>query len=76
LIGPVIGAVAVNALKSWATRAYPDWWLIILGVTFILVVLFMPKGIVGLPAQIKQWLQRFKTKTPEESTEIPNATAP
>ena len=76
LIGPVIGAVAVNALKSWATRAYPDWWLIILGVTFILVVLFMPKGIVGLPAQIKQWIQRFKTKTPEESTEIPNATAP
>jgi urea transport system permease protein len=52
LIGPVIGAVAVNAMKSWATRAYPDLWLLFLGLTFILVTLFMPGGIVGLPAQL------------------------
>ena len=24
LIGPIIGAIGVNALKSWATRAFPD----------------------------------------------------
>ena len=24
LIGPILGAVGINALKSWATRAYPD----------------------------------------------------
>ncbi len=62
LIGPVIGAFAVNAMKSWATRAYPDLWLIFLGSTFILVTLFMPRGIVGLPAQLgglkKRWLNR------------------
>ena len=52
LIGPVIGAIAVNALKSWATRAYPDLWLIILGGMFVIVVLFLPKGIVGLPMQL------------------------
>ena len=52
LIGPIIGAIAVNALKSWATRAYPDLWLIILGALFVIVVLFLPKGIVGLPAQL------------------------
>ena len=48
LIGPILGAVFVNALKSWATRAYPDLWLIILGVMFILVVLFLPRGLVGV----------------------------
>lgn len=48
LIGPILGAVFVNALKSWATRAFPDLWLIILGVMFIFVVLFMPRGLVGL----------------------------
>ena len=53
LVGPVIGAIFVNGLKSWATRAYPDLWLIILGVLCILVVLFMPKGIVGLFGQIR-----------------------
>jgi len=51
LIGPVVGAIAVNALKSWATRAYPDLWLIILGAMFVIVVLFLPKGLVGLPSQ-------------------------
>src|SRR4029077_19291962 len=53
IIGPIIGAVAVNALKSWATREFPDYWLIILGVMFILIVLFMPKGIFGLLGQAR-----------------------
>ncbi len=52
LVGPVIGAVVVNALKSWATRAYPDLWDILLGGLFILVVLFLPKGIVSIPSII------------------------
>jgi urea transport system permease protein len=66
LLGPIIGAVSVNALKSWATRAYPDLWLILLGGLFIFVVLFMPKGIVGLPAQIRGWLaKRRKASAPE-----------
>lgn len=51
--GPIIGAVVVNLLKSYTTRAFPDSWLIILGLLFIIVVLFMPNGLVGLPAQLK-----------------------
>jgi urea ABC transporter permease protein UrtC len=51
LVGPIIGAIAVNKLESWATREFPDLWLIILGGLFILVVLFMPKGIFGLLSQ-------------------------
>jgi urea transport system permease protein len=62
LIGPVVGAISVNALKSWATRAYPDLWLILLGVMFILIVLFMPKGIVGLPAQIRTLMHRRRRR--------------
>lgn len=53
LAGPIIGAIFVNTLKSWATRRFPDEWLIILGVLFILVVLFLPKGIYGVLAQIR-----------------------
>jgi len=60
LVGPVVGAISVNALKSWATRAYPDLWLIILGGSFVLVVMFMPKGIIGLPAQIQALIARLK----------------
>ena len=61
LIGPIVGAIVVNALKSWATRAYPDLWLIILGAMFAIVVLFMPKGLVGLPKQLYSLFQRSST---------------
>ena len=60
LTGPVIGAIGVNALKSWASREFPDYWLLILGGTFVLIVMFMPKGIVGLPAQIHGFVARLK----------------
>lgn len=62
IVGPVIGAISVNALKSWASREYPDYWLLLLGGAFVLIVLFMPKGIIGLPAQIQGFLARFKRK--------------
>ena len=52
LVGPIIGAISINALRSWATQAYPDSWLIILGLIFLLVVLFLPGGIVSLPGKI------------------------
>jgi urea ABC transporter permease protein UrtC len=68
LIGPIIGAIGVNALKSWATRAFPDLWLIILGGMFILVVLFMPKGIVGIPAQLRAMFGKPKSTTPDVGT--------
>ncbi len=48
LWGPVIGAVFVNWLKSWATYQFPEYWLIILGVLFVVTVLFLPGGIISL----------------------------
>jgi urea transport system permease protein len=75
LIGPIIGAISVNSLKSWATTNYPDYWLIILGVLFILIVLFMPKGIVGLPAQIKGWMAKRKASAGDDAPPVINSTA-
>jgi urea transport system permease protein len=62
LFGPIIGAIGVNYLKSWATTEYPDYWLIILGATFVLVVLFMPKGIVGIPGQFREAMARRESR--------------
>ncbi|MFN0038103.1 MAG: urea ABC transporter permease subunit UrtC [Burkholderiales bacterium] len=51
LIGPLLGAGAVNGAKSFFTQTFPEYWLFFLGLLFILVTLFMPKGIVGLVRQ-------------------------
>ncbi len=67
LIGPIVGAVSVNALKSWATREMPDLWLLLLGGMFILVVLFLPKGIVGGVSEGAAWIsRRFKARSSDE----------
>jgi urea transport system permease protein len=64
LIGPIIGAIGINALKSWATHAYPDSWLIILGVISLIVVMFLPGGIVSLPVKLSA-LWRRRQPAPE-----------
>lgn len=68
IIGPVIGAISVNALKSWASvGATADFWPLMLGGAFVLVVLFMPKGIIGLPAQVQGWIVKSRrAKSPED----------
>ncbi len=48
LIGPVIGAAVVNLGKSWFTQVLPEYWLYVLGLIFILVTLYLPRGIAGL----------------------------
>ena len=61
LYGAVIGAVVVSLLSSWFTggRApdlnlgvyvvnWVDWWQVALGLSFVLVTLFAPKGIAGI----------------------------
>ena len=52
LIGPIVGAFAVNGAKSWFTAAFPEYWLYFLGAIFIAVTLYLPQGIVGLVRKI------------------------
>ncbi len=48
LIGPLLGAGLVNGMKSWFTVAFPEYWLFFLGALFIVVTLYVPKGVIGL----------------------------
>jgi len=69
LFGAVLGALSVNYTKSWFTSAYPDAWLFALGALFVLVTLFLPKGLVGLRRP-----QRFARKSAEPAALAPVAT--
>ncbi|WP_371157168.1 urea ABC transporter permease subunit UrtC [Jannaschia sp. 2305UL9-9] len=61
LYGAVIGAAIVSLASSWFTGGgapdinlgfyvirWTDWWLVLLGLSFVLVTLYAPKGLGGL----------------------------
>ena len=54
LVGAALGAVLVNFGKTFFTGALPEYWLFALGLLFVLVTLFLPKGILGLIDQLKR----------------------
>ncbi|PSJ58415.1 urea ABC transporter permease subunit UrtC [Kumtagia ephedrae] len=65
IVGPIVGALLVNAGKSWFTGALPELWLFALGGLFVAVTLFLPKGIVGT---WDQWRARSRHRAaPDEA---------
>jgi urea transport system permease protein len=52
LVGAIAGAGLVNGAKSFFTQAFPEYWLYVLGLMFVLVTLFMPQGVVGM---LRRW---------------------
>ena len=66
LYGAIAGAVLVNYAKTYLTGAFPEVWLYALGALFVVVTLFLPRGIVGLiPAQRQKKASPSESKTDE-----------
>jgi urea transport system permease protein len=59
MLGPILGAIGINGLKSYATHAFAEQWPYIIGFLFIFVTVFMPKGIIGLPGQFRELKRRY-----------------
>jgi len=53
LTGAILGAGLVNGAKSVFTQAFPEYWLYVLGLLFVLVTLFLPQGVMGLLARLR-----------------------
>jgi urea transport system permease protein len=49
MLGPILGAIGINASRATPRTRSPSNGLYIIGGLFIFVTLFMPKGIIGLP---------------------------
>ena len=44
LSGAIVGAILVNAAKTWLTGAAPETWLFVLGALFVVTTLVFPRG--------------------------------
>ena len=65
LIGAVVGAFAVNLMKTiFTTGALAPYWLFALGGLFVLVTLALPKGIVGT---VSDWLERRREQRSDKA---------
>ncbi len=53
LAGAILGAGLVNGAKSVFTQAFPEYWLYVLGLLFVLVTLFLPQGVMGLLTRLR-----------------------
>jgi branched-chain amino acid transport system permease protein len=53
LVGGVIGSAIVFGLREYLSTLVP-WWQYVLGSVYVLTILFLPTGLMGIPARIRQ----------------------
>lgn len=70
LFGAVYGALVVNGAKTIFSEAYPTLWMFLYGATFILIVLYLPKGLAGFyEDKLRPFcVKRFSKKAEAEPT--------
>ncbi len=58
IIGALVGTLVVSYAKYYLSSAYPDFWLFLIGMLFIVVVLFFPRGLMGLAELARRAVRR------------------
>jgi branched-chain amino acid transport system permease protein len=53
LVGGVIGAIIVFGLREYLSTLVP-WWQYVLGAVYVLTILYLPTGLMGIPERIRQ----------------------
>ncbi|HEX7736328.1 MAG TPA: branched-chain amino acid ABC transporter permease [Ktedonobacteraceae bacterium] len=66
LAGPVLGALLLMPLRQYLASTYPDWYLVIYGALFLVVLLLLPRGI--LPTFQDRW-QKYRAQQADRRRE-------
>jgi branched-chain amino acid transport system permease protein len=56
LVGGAIGASIVFGLREYLSTLVP-WWQYALGAVYVLTILYLPMGLMGIPARLRQRLK-------------------
>jgi len=73
LLGPIAGAAIVVIMKN-VVSAYVERWNMVLGLIFVLIITFMPEGLV--PGTVRLWKMGLRTLRERKSASLRNAGAP
>lgn len=75
LLGPVVGATIAIGTEHWVS-SYVSRWPTLLGVLFIAVVIFVPRGLVGAVEDVahrRRTAARGRSERVQEEPELPTA---
>lgn len=78
LAGPILGALAVNSLKTTASENFPELWSYFIGILFVVVILWLPGGFVSLkeiPGKIRIKLKLRREENLAAENDIPGKAA-
>lgn len=67
LVGSAIGSAIVFGLREYLSTLVP-WWQYVLGAVYVLTILYLPMGIMGIPARLRQW--RSAQSKPADGTTL------
>jgi urea transport system permease protein len=78
LLGACIGAILINSIEATVSesKTLVQGWKIVIGLIFVLVVVYLPHGLAGLATQLRErWLsartgERRKVIPPREFDQI------
>ena len=67
LVGAAIGSGIVFALREYLSTLVP-WWQYVLGGVYVLTILYLPMGLMGIPGRLRQ-MRGASNKNPSKSGE-------
>lgn len=61
LIGAAIGAGVVTFIRDYLSTLV-QWWQYVLGGVYVLTILYLPGGLIGIPARVRSWRARARAR--------------
>jgi branched-chain amino acid transport system permease protein len=68
----VIGSFIVFGLREYLSTLVP-WWQYVLGAVYVLTILYLPTGLMGIPERLRQWRARSRKRPQGEEKLAPAA---
>jgi branched-chain amino acid transport system permease protein len=68
LVGGAIGSAIVIALREYLSTLVP-WWQYVLGAVYVLTILYLPMGLMGIPARLRRQRARAAKQPDAKSLE-------
>lgn len=69
LIGAAVGAFVVNITKTLISESFPEIWSYFIGAIFVIVVLFLPRGLTGVFTDAKDKIRVLVRKSQAAKTD-------